>query len=126
MKKNKKDDEIKKIDRQQMLEELRIFTRDSAYQNEFEVCKAIYDYFCNCRLGKICQTEAHFIKSENLSARNLCCFQSVMFALQQKNMNNFWHELFDFIHNYNSEEPISYNELHLFILMYQVGIEERK
>lgn len=124
MKKNNKGDEIKIINRQQMLEELRIFERENAYQNEFEVCKAIYDYFCNCDLGKVCQTDARFIKSENLSARNLFCIQSVMFALQQKNRNNYWHELFDFIHNYNSEEPISYNEYHLFMLMFQVGMEE--
>lgn len=123
-KKIDKDDGIEIINRQQMLEELRIFERESTYQNEFEVCKAIYDYLCTCNLGEICQTETHFVKSENLSARNLFCIQSVIFALQQKNMNNYWHELFDFIHNYNSEEPVSYNEYHLFILMFQVGMEE--
>lgn len=92
---------------------------NDSYFSDFEFCNACYEYL-NKAFSQIKSVDSN-IDRRSLSDRNIACMTNVLLSLNIRDIKSYWHELADFIHNYNSQEPVSYHEYQLFKIMFDVG-----
>ncbi len=109
------------VNRQKMLK--RDIRFSGQYVAGFEACRSFEKYLANAFSGvdRLSPEIQGNVEGRVMSFRNVACLNNALIALQDSNSVCFWHELADFIHNYNSEEPISYNEYQVFKSLYDVG-----
>lgn len=110
---------VKIVDRQKMLNNC-VGYQDGC-KSEFEMCKSFYNYLNNVYSN--INSRNPNIEGKPLSIRNLGCIRTLLLAVQKSESESYWHELADFIHNYNSKEPVSYDEYQLFKTFFEMGTE---
>jgi len=84
----------------------------------YEICKYYYEYLKK-RLDNMNALYPN-MKDRTLSLRNLACLRAVIYAMDKCDETAYWHELADFIENYNSVAPVSYDECWIFCILFEV------
>lgn len=105
------------VDRQIMLKSDKRYS--TGYISDFEMCRICYDYLNEAY--SFVNPMNPDIEGKVLSDRNVACMNNALIAFKCNDLNSYWHELADFIHNYNSKEPVSYNEYQVFKALFEIG-----
>ena len=109
------------VDRQKMLsEEPRAHT---GYCADFEMCQFCFDYLKKAFAETSSSMTNHEIEDRSLSERNLACMRNAMVAFRENDSRSYWHEVADFIHNYNRKAPVSYAEYQVYAELFKLGLQ---
>jgi hypothetical protein len=110
------------INRKELLEADPRYLKDGLYSADYESCLCFYNFLKSRHIPSI-DLLGNSINSMSsyLTSRNISCFRNILNAIFMKDEKSYWHELSDFIHNYSSDQPVSYDEYILFNSIFDYG-----
>ena len=107
------------VDRQKMLNEEPRYP--TGYCADYEMCQFCYEYLKKAFAGVDSRRTDIEIGAKGLSERNLACLKSAIFAFRTNDSDAYWLEVSDFIHNYDSKDPVYYPEYQIFSELFELG-----
>lgn len=111
------------ISRKKVLEADPRYKKDGLYSADYIGCFYFYKFFIREDIQGQVKNLNIANTTYNLSSRNINCFVNILESIKKNDEDSFWHELSDFIHNYNSSTSITYDEYILYQSLFVFGFK---